>query len=130
MPIIQPEQEPEVEIVEVSTRVDELFDDFIWNFASDERLQRRRVRFPLLVINMGDTTQIERSNWQHDHLFSDQSTYTLMFDNESDFDLEGDTSLSSAEVEWIYLDSQMRQRYFFERDMDARFHFVDTVDTH
>ena len=32
MPIIQPEQEPEVEIVEVSTRVDELFDDFIWNF--------------------------------------------------------------------------------------------------
>ena len=119
MPIIQPEQESEVEIVEVSTRVDELFDDFIWNFASDERLQRRRVRFPLLVINMGDTTQIERSNWQHDHLFSDQSTYTLMFDNESDFDLEGDTSLSSAEVEWIYLDSQMRQRYFFERDKGA-----------
>lgn len=119
IPVIQPEQEPEEEKVEAPTRVDELFDDFIWNFASDERLQRRRVRFPLQVASAEGTTQIERSDWQHDNLFSDQPTYTLMFDNESDLDLEGDTSLSSAEVEWIYLDSKMRQRYFFERDKGA-----------
>jgi len=114
--IVPPEQEPEEEKVEVSTRVDELFDDFIWNFASNERLQRRRVRFPLPVITQEGTNLVERNDWQHDHLFSEQSTYTLMFDKDSDFDFEGDTSLNSAEVEWIYLDSRMRQRYFFERD--------------
>lgn len=114
--IAPPEQEPEEEKVEVSTRVDELFDDFIWNFASNERLQRRRVRFPLPVITQEGTNLVERNDWQHDHLFSEQSTYTLMFDKDSDFDFEGDTSLNSAEVEWIYLDSRMRQRYFFERD--------------
>lgn len=114
--IAPPEKEPEEEKVEVSTRVDELFDDFIWNFASNERLQRRRVRFPLPVITQEGTNLVERNDWQHDHLFSEQSTYTLMFDKDSDFDFEGDTSLNSAEVEWIYLDSRMRQRYFFERD--------------
>ena len=114
--IAPPEKEPEEEKVEVSTRVDELFDDFIWNFASNERLQRRRVRFPLPVITQEGTNLLERNDWQHDHLFSEQSTYTLMFDKDSDFDFEGDTSLNSAEVEWIYLDSRMRQRYFFERD--------------
>jgi len=114
--IAPPEQEPEEEKVDVSTRVDELFDDFIWNFASNERLQRRRVRFPLPVITQEGTNLVERNDWQHDHLFSEQSTYTLMFDKDSDFDFEGDTSLNSAEVDWIYLDSRMRQRYFFERD--------------
>ena len=114
--IAPPEQEPEEEKAEVSTRADELFDDFIWNFASNERLQRRRVRFPLPVITQEGTNLVERNDWQHDHLFSEQSTYTLMFDKESDFDFEGDTSLDSAEVEWIYLDSRMRQCYYFERD--------------
>lgn len=116
IPVIQPEQEPEVEIVEAPTRVDELFDDFIWNFASDERLQRRRVRFPLSIIGVEGTEKVERDEWQYDHLFADQPTYTLLFDKESELDLEGDTSLTTAEVEWVYLDSKMRQRYFFERD--------------
>ncbi len=113
------EIEPVVEKEVTPTRVDELFDDFIWNFASDERLQRRRVRFPLLIITTDSTQQVERKDWQHDHLIAEQPTYTLMFDNESDLDLEGDTSLTSAEVEWIYLDSNMRQRYYFERDNGA-----------
>ena len=113
------EIEPVVEKEVTPTRVDELFDDFIWNFASDERLQRRRVRFPLLIITTDITQQVERKDWQHDHLIAEQPTYTLMFDNESDLDLEGDTSLTSAEVEWIYLDSNMRQRYYFERDNGA-----------
>ena len=117
--IVPEEPVPEIEKEDTPTRVDELFDDFIWNFASDERLQRRRIKFPLQVITVEGREQIERKDWQHNSLFSQQPTYTLMFDSESDFDLEGDTSLSSAEVEWIYLDSKMRQRYFFERDKGA-----------
>lgn len=113
------EPEPEVEKEVAPTRVDELFDDFVWNFASDERLQRRRVRFPLHVITTDSTLLLQRKDWQHDHLIAEQPTYTLMFDNETDLDLEGETSLTSAEVEWIYLDSNMRQRYYFERDNGA-----------
>ncbi len=117
--IVVPVQEPEIEEVTVPTRADELFDDFIWNFSSDERLQRNRVRFPLQVVTTEGTEQLQREDWEFDGLFANQPNYTLMFDNEEDLDLEGDTSLNSAELEWLYLDSKIQQRYFFNRNKGA-----------
>lgn len=117
--IVEPVEEPDVEEVAAPTRADELFDDFIWNFSSDERLQRSRVRFPLQVVTTEGTEMWERGDWEFDGLFADQPNYTLMFDNEADLDLEGDTSLNSADVEWDYLDSKIQQRYFFNRDKGA-----------
>ncbi|MBO7418684.1 MAG: DUF4348 domain-containing protein [Bacteroidaceae bacterium] len=117
--IVEPLQEPDIEEVAVPTRADELFDDFIWNFSSDEKLQRRRVRFPLQVVTTEGNELVQRDDWEFDGLFAYQPNYTLIFDNEADLDLEGDTSLSSAEVEWLYLDSKMQQHYFFNRDKGA-----------
>ncbi|MCR4765958.1 MAG: DUF4348 domain-containing protein [Bacteroidaceae bacterium] len=114
------EEFPLVEEKEViPARVDELFDDFIWNFATNERMQRRRIKFPLQVVTPEGIGQVVQDEWQHDSLFANQSTYTLMFDDESDFDYEGDTSLSAAILEWIYLDSSMRQQYFFGKHKGA-----------
>ncbi len=117
--IVVPVQEPEIEEVTGPTRADELFDDFIWNFSSDERLQRNRVRFPLQVVTTEGTEQLQREDWEFDGLFADQPNYTLMFDNEEDIDFEADTSLNSAELEWLYLDSKIQQRYFFNRNKGA-----------
>ena len=73
-------------------QADESFDDFIYNFASDDVLQR-----------------------QHDDLFTKQHYYTLLFDREEDMDLVGDTSLTSVQVEWMFVKTRMVKRYYFER---------------
>ena len=73
-------------------QADESFDDFIYNFASDDVLQRQRVKFPLPYYNGDKKTNIEEHNWKHDDLFTKQHYYTLLFDREEDMDLVGDTS--------------------------------------
>ena len=114
-----PETEPEVEEVTTPTRADELFDDFLWNFATDERLQLRRVKFPLPYSSPEDDASVDREEWEHDQLIADQPTYTLMFDKEEELDLDSDTSLESAEVEWVFLSTKLRQSYFFQRERGA-----------
>ena len=47
---------------------DELFDDFIFNYALDKTLQKQRTRFPLPYL-AGDTVKtIEEKEWKHDYL--------------------------------------------------------------
>lgn len=94
---------------------DELFDDFIFNYASDDALQRQRTIFPLPYYKGDTPIKIEKKYWEHDYLFSQQSYYTLLFDNEEDMDLVGDTALTSVQVEWVYLKTRMMKKYYFER---------------
>ncbi|EJW99076.1 lipoprotein [gut metagenome] len=97
------------------TQADEFFDDFIYNFASDDALQRRRIKFPLPYYKEERKLNIEEKHWKHDSLFTNDRIYTLLFDKEKDMDLVGDTSLTSVQVEWIYVKTQMLKRYYFER---------------
>ncbi len=94
---------------------DELFDDFIFNYASDDALQKQRTIFPLPYYNGENPTKIEEKFWKHDYLFTNQSYYTLLFDKEDDMDMVGDTTLKSVQVEWIYLKTRMMKKYYFER---------------
>ena len=94
---------------------DELFDDFIFNYASDEALQRQRTVFPLPYYNVDTPLRIQQEEWKHDYLFTRQSYYTMLFDNEEDMDLIGDTTLTSVQVEWIFLQTHMVKKYYFER---------------
>lgn len=94
---------------------DESFDDFIYNYASDNALQLQRTKFPLPYFNGDVSSRIEEKYWKHDYLFSKQSYYTLLFDNENDLDLVGDTSLTSAQVEWLFLKTRMVKKYYFKR---------------
>ncbi len=96
-------------------QADESFDDFIYNFASDEVLQRQRVKFPLPYYNGEKKMEIDEHHWMHDNLFTKQHYYTLLFDKEEDMDLVGDTSLTSVQVEWIFVKTRMMKRYYFER---------------
>ena len=98
-----------------SLQADESFDDFIYNLASDDVLQRQRVKFPLPYYNGDKKANIEERNWKHDNLFTKQHYYTLLFDKEEDMDLVGDTSLTSVQVEWIFVKTRMMKKYYFER---------------
>ena len=44
-------------------QADESFDDFIYNFASDDVLQRQRVKFPLPYYNGDKKSNIEERKW-------------------------------------------------------------------
>ncbi len=68
---------------------DELFDDFIFNYASDDALQRQRTVFPLPYYNRDTPSKIEEEFWKHDYLFTKQNYYTLLFDKEEDMDIGG-----------------------------------------
>ena len=94
---------------------DELFDDFVFNYAEDTLFQRQRTVFPLPYYKGDTPLKISREQWRHDSLFAGQSCYTLLFDREEDRDLVGDTSLSSVQVEWIFLRSHKVKRYYFQR---------------
>lgn len=97
------------------TEADELFDDFIFNYASDDELQRRRTVFPLPYYNMETPYKIEEKYWKHDYLFTRDNYYTLLFDHEEELDMVGDTALTSVQVEWFFLRTRMVKKYYFER---------------
>lgn len=97
------------------TNADELFNDFIYNFASIPAVQKERIVFPLLVEQNGKKSYINAPNWKHDYLFIRQKIYTLIFDKEKDMDLVNDTSIHSAQVEWIYPKQKSVKHYNFKR---------------
>ena len=94
---------------------DELFDDFLFNFAANRRLQMERVAFPLRVIRNGDTTRVDKSKWKQERFFMHQDFYTVIFDSEKQMELVKDTSVSEAIVEKIYFNTGAVLQYQFRR---------------
>ena len=94
---------------------DELFDDFLFNFAANSRLQMERVAFPLRVIRNGDTTRVDKSKWKRERFFMHQDFYTVIFDGEKQMELVKDTSVSEAVVEKIYFNTGAVLQYQFKR---------------
>ena len=74
---------------------DELFDDFVFNFAANRKLQMSRINFPLPVYHNDKLKkQIEKKHWRMEHFFMRQDYYTLIFDNRRQMNLVKDTTLS------------------------------------
>jgi len=104
------EEEP---IVPVSA--DESFSDFLYNFATNEKLQLRRILFPLPYYTDNKKDSVSKEEWVHDPLFSQQEFYTMLYDNLDDAELEKDTASTSVRIEWIDLNAMKMKRYYFER---------------
>lgn len=96
--------------------VDELFDDFIFNFASNKRLQMERVQFPLIINSGAKIDTVQRSDWQMEHFFMHEGEYTLMFDSQEQMEHVKDTTLNEAIVEKIFLAQDFIRQYIFRRD--------------
>ena len=94
---------------------DELFDDFIFNFAANRKLQFKRIKFPLRVVNGKSETMVEKSQWKMEHFFMNQGYYTLIFDNRRQMKIVKDTSINHVVVEKIYLKRKKVKQYIFNR---------------
>ena len=94
---------------------DELFDDFVFNFAANRRLQMERVAFPLSVIKEGKEEKLQKSQWQMEYFFMKQDYYTLLFDSEQHMEIVKDTSVRHAVVEKIFFESSSVRQYVFNR---------------
>ena len=78
----------EVEEPVISAAVDENFADFLYNFSLDEKLQLRRIIFPLPYYMDNKKDSILKEDWKHDPLFSQQEFYTMLYDDLEDAELE------------------------------------------
>ncbi|MBQ2536068.1 MAG: DUF4348 domain-containing protein [Bacteroidaceae bacterium] len=95
--------------------VDELFDDFFYNFIDDSRFQGQRIAFPLSCKEGGDEEKLTKQEWsQYDH-FKNQELLSVIYEREQDYELSKDTSMQSVAVEWIGLRDDAVQNYRFNR---------------
>lgn len=95
---------------------DELFNDFIFNFAANRQLQRSRIDFPLPVKNGEITTTIEKDDWEMERFFMQQGYYTLLLDSRKQLDMANDTSVRSVTIEKLDLKNDVVKRYNFGRN--------------
>ena len=94
---------------------DELFDDFVFNFAANRNLQMERILFPLRMVTGDKVETVDRQLWNMERFFMHQGYYTELFDNERHMEVVKDTSVNQAIVEKIYFESQTVNQYHFRR---------------
>ena len=93
---------------------DAMFDDFIFNFVANKKLQKERTVFPLRTTE-GDKTVNKEEQWQMERLFMRQGYYTLLFSDEEQMSHMKDTAVSQAIVEKIQLKKNRVVNYRFFR---------------
>lgn len=95
---------------------DELFDDFVFNFAANRKLQFKRIMFPLPVYRGNKIAkQIEKGQWRIERFFMRQDYYTLIFDNQKQMNLMKDTTISHVVVEKVFFKAKTVQQFVFDR---------------
>ena len=94
---------------------DELLNDLILNFAEKKKMQFKRIKFPLRVVNGKSEKMVEKSQWKMEHFFMSQGYYTLIFDNRRQMKIVKDTSINHVVVEKIYLKRKKVKQYIFNR---------------
>lgn len=95
---------------------DELFDDFIFNFAANRKLQNNRIVFPLKVYRNGKLEkEIPQGKWKMEHFFMKQQYYTLIFDNARQMKVVKDTTVDHVVIEKIFFRQKLVQQFLFNR---------------
>lgn len=94
---------------------DELFDDFIYNFAVNKTLQMERIMFPLKKTNGDKVEIIDKEQWKTERYFMRQQYYTLLFDSEKQMEVVKDTSVCHAVVEMVYFNTGAIIQHVFDR---------------
>lgn len=94
---------------------DAMFDDFIFNFVANKKLQKERTVFPLRTTEGDKTVNTKVEQWKMERLFMRQGYYTLLFSDEEQMSLMKDTAVSQAIVEKIQLKKNRVVNYRFFR---------------
>lgn len=94
---------------------DAMFDDFIFNFVANKKLQKERTVFPLRMTEGDKTVNTKVEQWKMERLFMRQGYYTLLFSDEEQMSHMKDTAVSQAIVEKIQLKKNRVVNYRFFR---------------
>ena len=95
---------------------DELFDDFVFNFAANRKLQLKRIVFPLPVYRNDKVVKtINKNKWKMEHFFMRQDYYTLIFDNQKQMNLVKDTTIDHVVIEKVFYTKKTVQQFLFNR---------------
>ncbi|MBQ9092727.1 MAG: DUF4348 domain-containing protein [Prevotella sp.] len=94
---------------------DELFDDFIFNFAANKKLQKERIIFPLRHEVYGTISSVDRNHWRMDHFFMRQGFYTMVVGSMKELRGTKDTTVSHVVLEKIFLTERYVKQYVFDR---------------
>lgn len=95
---------------------DELFDDFIFNFAANRKLQFKRIQFPLPVCRDGKvSSKMGKKQWKMDYFFMKQEYYTLIFDSRKQMGIVKDTSVNHVELQKVVFQDDVIKQYNFDR---------------
>lgn len=96
---------------------DELFDDFIFNYAANRKLQKERTEFPLPVNSYGKVTTLQSRQWKKESFFMRQGYYTLVFNAAKQLDVVKDTTIGHVYVEKITFADKAVKRWTFNREL-------------
>lgn len=114
--VVSPLQEEVEEETSMPRAADEMFDDFIFNFAANRGLQSSRIVFPLKVQRGEEVSYVKKGQWQMEYFFMDQDYYTLLFNSEAEMEhVKESTTIEHAVVEKIYLKAKTVKQFVFER---------------
>lgn len=94
---------------------DELFDDFIFNFAGNKSVQQQRIQFPLAVNDNGVVTEIKRKDWTFDPFFMSQGFYTLVMSSTDEIETSKDTKVGHVVIEKVLPSAASVRQHFFNR---------------
>lgn len=95
-----------------SPNVDNLFNDFIYEFMNNPTFQLTRIQFPIHFNNQEFTMQ----TWHHDSIFANHSYYVVLCSTPHEIELEKSVELDKASVFWLYANKQEILHYTFERN--------------
>ncbi len=110
------EEEVASEQTPMPKAADELFDDFIFNFAANRKLQFSRIKFPLRIQRGEEVSYTKKGQWQMEYFFMKQDSYTLLFNSEKEMEyVKEATDINHAIVEKIYLEGKTVKQYVFDR---------------
>ncbi|MGL5273046.1 MAG: DUF4348 domain-containing protein, partial [Phocaeicola sp.] len=104
------------ESVALPANTDGSFIDFLYNFSQNKALQRSRITFPISYKTPDKNFSFTEKEWKHESLFADVEAYTVLFDNETEMEMEKEDLVDEVKVEWFYLKEKEVKSYSFKRE--------------
>lgn len=103
------------EAEEPPVAVDELFNDFLYEFLSDARFQRQRVVFPLPCYRGEEEDMLSKQEWGALNHLGGQEVYAVIYEHAQDLELQKDTTIQSVAIERFVLAGNEVEKYNFNR---------------
>lgn len=98
------------------TRADELFDDFIFNYAANIKVQEARTVFPVRYEEYGQEVVVSnRQEWVREGFFMAQGYYAIICSDKRQMTLMKDTAICQAEIQKISYNERTVKYWTFKR---------------